>query len=714
MPDENKNKPMDSIQPPKSSYFDLLDKEPTGKTDIPKNLSQVVSGFGVKKEIGSEPNKIEPLMKPGFVQEIKPVGASNLGGSPVKAPAKKEKKGFSWFGPKLSKEELAKKKEESDKKKEEERKKFEAVKREEEAKKTYEMGLASIRDLIAPSSVQITPNYMILNDVYIRTIFIFNYPRFIFPNWLSPLINIDMTLDIGMFIYPKDNKGVLDTLKKRSGQVESSLNIEAQKGLVRNPELETALQDIEELRDKLAKGEEKLFQFSLYITMQAKDLDELDLANKKIESQLGGSLIYTKRAGFQMDQGFRSTLPLGTDFLSIMRNMNTGALSTTFPFTSMDLTSNQGIMYGINRHNNGLIIFDRFELENANSVVFAKSGGGKSYAVKLEALRYMMLGTDVIVVDPENEYQNLCKVVGGSYLSMSLSSDDRINPFDLPPLDDDATEDIAEDNLRSAIITEKGLMNLLLGKLDPEEDSLIEKALLKAYESKGITKDPATQKGNFPLMIDVYNALSAMPKSESLSKRMEKYVTGTFSSIFNKPTNMDLNKGLVVFNIRDLESSFRPIAMYMILDFIWAKVRKEQRRRLLIVDEAWLMMEYEDAAKFIYSIAKRARKYYLGLTTITQDVEDFLGSKYGRAIVTNSSLQLLLKQSPASIESVGKTFNLTQGERSLLLESGVGEGLFFAGINHVAIKIIASYTEDQIVTTSPKQIQELEKVKEEL
>jgi len=694
MADINKDtkKTLDSIQPPKSSYLDLSnqdfdkinEKKPVGGVKSAKDLSQITKGFGVKKEIGVD--KVAPSK---IVKPEKPAGS------------------FFSFGPKLSKEEL-------EKQKEEERKKQEAIKREEEAKKTYEMGLASIRDLIAPSSVQITPNYIVLNDLYIRTLFIFNYPRFIFPNWLSPLINLDMTLDIGMFIYPKENKGVLDTLRKRSGQVESALNIEAQKGLVRNPELETALQDIEELRERLARGEERLFQLSLYITLYAKDLDGLDLATKQIESQLGGSLIYTKRAGFQMDQGFRSTLPLGSDLLDIKRNMNTGSLSTTFPFTSMDLTSNTGIMYGINRHNNGLIIFDRFELENANAVVFAKSGAGKSYAVKLEALRYMMFGTDVIIIDPENEYKNLCRVVGGSYLNMSLSSNDRINPLDLPPLPDGATIEMGEDNLRSAVITEKGLMNLLLGKLDPEEDSMIEKALLKAYELKGITSDPATQKANFPLMSDVYNALSAVPNGSNLMKKMEKYVSGTFSGIMNKPTNINLDNGFVVFNIRDLETSFRPIAMYMVLDFIWAKIRREQRRRLLIIDEAWLMMEYEDAAKFVYSIAKRARKYYLGLTTITQDVEDFLSSKYGRAIVTNSSLQLLLKQSPASIDSIGKTFNLTQGERALLLESGVGEGLFFAGVNHVAIKIIASYTEDQIVTTSPKQIQEIEKAQEEV
>lgn len=689
---ENKN--IDNIgspnpAPQKSSYFSLKDDYFEKVEQAPVVSTPSVSGAG--KAAASSPV---------IVMQKTPVNGK-------KNDAKKEGFFTSLFGPTLSKEELAKKKEE-------ERKKQDALKREEEARKTYEKGLTSIMDLISPSSVNITPNYLVLNDLYVRTLFVFNYPRYIYPNWLSPLINLDKTLDVGMFIYPKDTKGVLETLKKRSGQVESSLGMEAQKGLVRNPELETALQDIEELRDRLAKGEERLFHFSLYITFYAKTMDELDIVTKQVESMFGGSLIYTKRAGFQMEQGFNSTIPLGSDYLDIPRNMNTGALSTTFPFTSMDLTTSEGIMYGINRHNNSLIIFDRFNLENANAVVFAKSGGGKSYAVKLEILRYLMLGTDVIVVDPENEYKNLCRVVGGTYLDMSLASDNRINPFDLPPLPEDATEEAGEDNLRTAILTLKGLMNLLLGKLDPEEDGVIEHAIANTYAAKGITKDPATQKtDNFPLMEDLNNALKQMTGTDSLMKRLDKYVTGTFSGIYNKKTNISLTNGLVVFNIRDLETSFRPIAMYTILDYIWAKIRQEKRRRLLIVDEAWIMMEYEDAAKFIYSIAKRARKYYLGLTTITQDVEDFLTSKYGRAIVTNSSLQLLLKQSPASIDSIGKTFNLTQGERSLLLESNVGEGLFFAGVNHVAIKIIASYTEDQIVTTSPKQIAEIEKARED-
>ncbi|MBI2448262.1 DUF87 domain-containing protein [Candidatus Microgenomates bacterium] len=607
----------------------------------------------------------------------------------------------------MSPEELARQKET-------EHKKQEQIKREKEAQETYEKGLASIRDLISPSSLQALPSYLMLNDYYVRTLFVFNYPRYIFPNWLSPIINIDQTIDIGMFIYPIESRGALDTLRKRSGQVESALSIEAQKGLVRNPELETAMQDIEDLRDRLSRGEEKLFHFCLYFTIYAKTLDDLELITKNIETTLGGNLIYTKRANFQMAQGFRSTIPQGADLLDIRRNMDTGSLSTSFPFTSMDLTGNKGIMYGINRHNRGLIIFDRFEeLENANSVVFAKSGGGKSYAVKLEALRYMMLGVDVMVIDPENEYQNLCRIVGGSYLNFSLSSNERINPFDVPPLADDATEDIGEDNLRATIITVKGLINLLLGKLNNEEDAIIEHSLLEVYMSKGITKDPKSQKNPAPLMGDLYNLLLRTQNGLSLAQRMEKYVSGTFAGIFNKPTNIDLHKGFVVFNIRDLETSLRPIAMYMILDYIWARVRAERRKRMLIVDEAWLMMENEDAAKFIFSIAKRARKYFLGLTTITQDVEDFLGSKYGRAIVTNSSMQLLLKQSPASIESVGTTFNLTEGEKALLLESRVGEGLFFAGVNHVAIKVTASYTEDQIITTSPKQLTEMEKLRPE-
>lgn len=712
--EENKNqnqtpklKQIDSIKPVNpSGYFDL-NKGYFSDLKQDTNLSV--------QEVANRKAEMERQKTPPVEIKKSPVGA----GAPPKIPQEKKiepKKastkasgGFfsSLFGPKIPKEEL-------EKQKAIERAKADALKREEEARKTYEKGLASIRDIIAPSSVQVTPNYIVLNNTYIRTIFIMNYPRYIFPNWLSPLISIDQALDIGMFIYPRDTKGVLDTLRKRAGQVEAAMSVEIEKGMVRNPELETALTDIEELRDSLSRGEDKLFHFSIYITLYAKDLNELDMVTKRVESQLGSVLLYSKRAGFQMDPGFRSTAPLGMDLLDVPRNMDTASLSTSFPFSSMDLTREEGIMYGINRHNNSLVIFDRFDLENANEVVFAKSGGGKSFAVKLQALRYMMLGTDIIIIDPENEYKNLCNLVGGSFLNMSLSSDDRINPFDLPKLPPEANAEIGEDNLRTVLITLKGLMNLLLGTLAVEEDAMIEKALADAYTAKGITADPESQKKEPPLMSDLYAALQKIPGSDSLQKRLEKYVTGTFSNFFNKPTNIDMDKGFIVFNIRDLEPSFRPIAMYMVLDFIWARIRQELRKRILIIDESWIMMEHEDAARFIFSIAKRARKYYLGLTTIAQDVEDFLRNRYGKAIITNSSLQLLLRQSPASIDIVGETFNLTQAEKNLLLESEVGTGLFFAGLNHVAIAIVASPTEGQIVSTSPKQILQKKQEDEDL
>jgi len=618
------------------------------------------------------------------------------------------KRGFLGFGAKKMPPEEQKKMLEEKKKKEQEEKEIE------EARKRYEAGIAKIRDLIAPASIKIAPNYIMINDQYIRTLFVFTYPRFIYANWLSPIINIDATIDISMFIYPQETRAVLEALRRRAGQVQSAIALEQEKGMVRSPELETAIEDIEELRDRLQRGEEKLFHFALYLTLYAKTLEELDRLTNRVEAILGGTLIYTKVAMFQAEQGFKSTLPLARDLIEVKRNLNTGALSTVFPFTSMELTSNEGILYGINRHNNGLIIFDRFKMENANMVVFAKSGAGKSYTIKLEALRYLMWGVDVIVIDPENEYQNLCSVVGGSYFSLSLGSDTRINPFDLPRLPAEASEAEGEDNLRATITTLHGLMNLMLGKLSPEEDAIMDRALIEAFALRDITSDPKTQTNPPPVMEDLYNILLNMKGAESLAARLQKYVSGTFAGIFNKPTNVNLEKGFVVFNIRDLEESLRPIGMFLIMNFIWTKIRMERRQRLLIVDEAWLMMIYEDAAKFLYSIAKRCRKYFLGLTTITQDVEDFLGSKYGKAIVSNSSIQLLMKQSPASIDIVAETFNLTEGEKFLLLESEVGEGLFFAGVNHVAIKVYASPNEDQIITTSSKQLAEVEAAKRAL
>lgn len=561
-------------------------------------------------------------------------------------------------------------------------------------------GASSIRDIISPAAFVVSPYYLQLNSFYVKTLFVFTYPRYIDTNWLSPIINYDITFDIGMHIHPMESKDVMGELKNQVGKIESTMMIDQEKGSPRDPEMETALGDVEALRDVLQRGEVRLFQFGLYFTIYASSVDELKTVSEQLESTLGGLLIYTKESMFQMEQGFSSTLPIMQDKLNILRNFDTSSLSSSFPFTSSELTQDDGILYGINRHNNSLIIFDRFELPNANSVIFATSGSGKSYFVKLEALRYMMLGTDIIIVDPENEYKNLCEAVGGNYLEISLNSDKRINPFDLPVGSDDSGEDV----LRSNIASLRGLINLMVGGLSPEEDSVTEKALYETYAVKDITTDPESQKNEPPIMQDFYNVLSNMNGTESLRSRLSKYVEGTFASLYNQKTNFDLNSGMVVFSVRDLEDQLRPVAMYTILNYIWTKIRMNVKRRVMIIDEAWWMMQFEDSAKFLHGLVKRARKYYLGLTIISQDVEDFLASRYGKAVVSNSSMQVLFKQSTASIDIVTEVFNLTEGEKYLLLESDVGEGLFFAGLNHVAIKAVASYTEDQIITTDPKQL----------
>ena len=566
----------------------------------------------------------------------------------------------------------------------------------------YEEGLATTRDIIAPADFLVTTSYIQLGTFFARTLFVYTYPRFLNTNWLSPIINYDFTMDISMFIVPEDAQQVMGSLRKKMTQLESARMVEEEKGLVRDPELDTAIHDIDELRESLAQGQNRLFEYSLYFTIYAKSLEELNTQTKQLESTLGGSLIYTKQALVQMEQGFNSTLPIMSDQLSIKRNLDTASLSTTFPFSSAELTSDEGILYGINRHNDSLILFDRFNLENANSVVFATSGAGKSYFVKLEMLRYLMLGTDIVVIDPENEYEKLVEAVGGSYLEISLNSPKRINPFDLPITTH--PDDAQEDTLRSNITTLHGLIRLMVGGLSPEEDAVLDKALYEAYALKDITTDVSTQQNPPPVMSDLISVLSNMRGAENLILRLGKYVEGTFANLFNQPTNFKLEGGLVVFSVRDLEEALRPIAIFMILNYIWNNVRGELKRRLMVVDEAWWMMQYEDSARFLYGLAKRARKYFLGLTIISQDVEDFLSNKYGKAVVSNSAMQILLKQSTSSIDVISQVFNLTEQEKYLLMNASVGEGLFFAGLNHVAVKVTASYTEDQIITSDPKQL----------
>ena len=566
----------------------------------------------------------------------------------------------------------------------------------------YVAGPKDVKNLIAPAGMEVDQNYLKLGNKLVKTFFLFTYPRYLSNGWFNPVVNLPSLLDISIFIHPVDTAMALRNLRKKTAQIEAQLIERQEKGLVRNPILETAFQDIENLRDQLQQAQERLFNVGVYIAVYADSEEELNKVETKLNSLLESQLVYIKPAVFQQLEGFVSSLPLNQDKLLIHTPLNSGPVSSFFPFVSLDLTSENGILYGINRHNTSLIVFDRFSLENANQVVFAKAGAGKSYASKLEILRSVMMGIDVIVIDPENEYQKLVESVGGSFFKISLTSKNQINPFDIPIIP--KGEDPA-DVFKSHILNISGLIKLMLGEITPEEDAILDRAITETYASRDITPD----RKDFtdiqpPILGDLQTVLQNTEGGKGLARRLEKFTSGSYAGFTNQQTNIDIRNRLIVFSVRDLEEQLRPIAMYIILNFIWNLVRAEMKKRIMVIDEAWWLMKYPDSASFLFSLAKRCRKYYLGLTTITQNVEDFLESPFGKPIITNSSLQLLLKQAPASIEVLTKTFNLSGTEKGLLLEAGVGEGLFFAVLNHVAIQIIASYFEDKIITTKPSEL----------
>jgi len=566
-------------------------------------------------------------------------------------------------------------------------------------------GMITIKDILAPSAVEVDFNHIRIGPKYYTTLFISGYPRFVGANWLSPIINFDHTLDLSMFYYPVKSKGILEDLKKKITEMEATVRTDRERGKIEDPTVTSALEDAHTLQEQLVKGIERFFQFSFYITIPAETLEELKSTTAKVESTLGSLLLISKTATLQMEQAFQSTIPTALDKLLITRNMDTTSLATTFPFTSSDLTMETGIMYGINRHNGSLIIFDRFSLENANTVVFAKSGSGKSYFVKLEALRSLVFGAEVIVIDVEEEYKMLCEAVGGDFISFSANSKSRINPFDLSNI---AVE--GENELGQKILSLHTLLKLIFKTMTSTEEAILDRALIETYRIKGITPDPETQMTKEPpVMEDLYKVLLGAdePEAKGMAERLERYIKGSLTGIFDAQSNVNLNSKMTVFSTKNLEDILRPIAFYIILDFIWTKIRRDLKKRILVVEEAWYLMQNEDSARFIYGIAKRARKYYLGLTTISQDVDDFLTSEYGKAIVTNSSIQVLLKQHPAAIDKVADTFYLSEGEKRLLLGAGQGEGLFFAGSNHVAIRVIASEAEHNLITTNPAELLKL-------
>lgn len=566
----------------------------------------------------------------------------------------------------------------------------------------------SVRDLIAPPAIELDFDFLTIGNHFYRTLFVAGYPRYAYPNWLQPLISFDHTLDIAMYVYPSDSAEILHNLRRKISEMEATIQSDLKRGRVVEPSVQVALEDALALQQQLAKGAERFFQFGLYITIPAESIDDLEKTTKQVEAMLGSLMIMTKKSTLQIEEGFKTTLPMGQDKLVITRNMDTTSLATTFPFTTSELTANEGILYGINQGNDSLVIFDRYSLENANMVVFGKSGAGKSYTIKLEVIRSLMFGTEVIIIDPENEYESLTHALGGEYIRFQFGSTTKLNPFDLALL----TGEDGESMLNQKILSLHGFFRVVMGTLTPSEDALLDRALVLTYKQKGITPDPTTQNKEPPLMEDLYKALVGMeePLARGLADRIEKFVKGSLVGVFDEQTNVEIRNPLTVFSIRDLEESLRPIAMYLILDYIWTKVRRSMKRRLLIVDEAWYMMKYPDSAQFLYSIAKRARKFYLGVTTITQDVEDFLGVETGHAVLQNSSLQILLKQSTAAVDRVSEMFYLSEGERMFLLSCSVGEGLFFAGPAHAAIRVVASPEEHRLATTKP---QDLERLKNE-
>lgn len=559
-----------------------------------------------------------------------------------------------------------------------------------------------IQNIVAPAALEVSQNHIKVGNKYAKTLFVFSYPRYLSSGWFSSVINLSKLFDISIFVHPVDTVLALRSLRRKAAQIEAELSERDQKGLVRDPMLETAFSDVESLRDNLQQARERLFDTAVYITVYGDSLEKLNELEEIITNSFESKLIYVKPAIFQQMEGFVSTLPLAEDKLQIRTPLNSGPVSSLFPFVSTDLTSENGILYGVNMHNNSLVIFDRFSLENANQVVFAKSGSGKSYATKLEILRSLMMGTKVLVIDPEDEYRNLCDTVGGTYFKISLTSEQHINPFDIPPVP--PGEDPA-DVFRSHILTLSGLLKIMLGEITVEEESILDRAITETYASYDITpQNPNFLKMEAPLLSDFEAVLRNMEGGRVMAEKLYRFTQGTYSGFVNQKTNIDVNNRLVTFSIRDLEDELRPIAMYVILNFIWNLVRSKMEKRILVIDEAWVMMKYPEGAAFLFGLAKRGRKYYLGLTTITQEVDDFMSSPYGKPIITNSSLQLLLKQSPATVDTVKKTFNLTEAEKNLLLEASVGQGLFFAGLKHVAMQVVASYFEDKIVTTKPQQL----------
>ena len=577
----------------------------------------------------------------------------------------------------------------------------------------FALGERSVADLVAPAAVEVARDHLRLDAQYARTLVVTGYPRSVSPGWLAPLIDFEEPLEISLHLYPLETAQMVSTLTHKMVQLHSSRLLAARGGRLADPEREVAYEDAERLRDALQRGEEKIFSVSLYLLLRASSLAALDTLTRRVEVTLAGLLAHSRVAVLEQDAGFRSCLPEGQDRLRVYRNLDTSSVATMFPFTSSTLSMERGVLYGIATHNHAPVIVDPFDpsLENANLIVFATSGAGKSYFTKLMALRNLLVGVDFLVIDPEDEYRALCAAVEGQYVRLASSSGQHLNPFDLPPAEADSDAE-GRDPLAEQVAALLSLLELMLAEPDrplgTHERAVLDRALYQTYAAAGITTDATTHDRPAPLLRDLHAALAASPGdlAAGLATRLRRYVDGSLAGLFAAPTNVALDQRFVVFNVQALEPALQPLGIHLITSFIWNQVRRARRPRLLIIDEAWSLLQYAEGGAFLAGLARRARKYYLGLVTITQDVADFLTSDHGRTVLGNAATKLLMKQDSATIEPVVAAFQLSPEERQFLLAAGKGEGLFFVRGSHIALKVEASPAEHRLATTAPRELAE--------
>ena len=540
-------------------------------------------------------------------------------------------------------------------------------------------------DLFSYSGLEEQSSFLVIDDTYIRTLFISGYPFVASSGWLDSLINFNHDVDISYHISEVDALSALPKLNRKITELESTKRAMIRSGRIIGSEITDPLESAIELRDKIQRGQEKLFQMSIYICLRADSLSELDKLTQLLENTLSARLFYSKVARYQQVEGLQSILPRSQDQLNQRRNLDSSSAALAFPFMSSELVQESGILYGINKSSSSLVILDRFSLHNANSIVFAQSGSGKSYATKVEILRQLMQGVKVIVIDPEREYKKLTESVNGTYIKLSSTSSEKINPFDL------ASSSHNNDDLSEHVQDLTEIISLMVEGLSGHEKAAVDKAILAIYK-----------KSNSPLLQDLYKELKKLRQTK-LCERLEKYISGSLSHVFNEQTNIDLSNRLVIFDIKDLPESLRQIMMMIISNFVSNQVKASLEKRLLIIDEGWMLLQHEESARFVAGLVRRARKYYLGVSIISQQANDFLKNEYGRAIASQSSLRILMRQDTTTIKGVVSEFNLSEYEQSFLLTCERGDALIIADQNHVAVRVVASDREHPLITTNPNE-----------